>query len=312
MKGSFESQGKTIAIERYEPKAPGRYPAVLVVHGAGGMTIGGPWFRESARMLARRGYVAHVVHYFDLTGTRVADLPAMRKHFPAWMKVLADGVANASRQPNVDPKRVGLLGFSLGSYLSLSLSVYDPRVLAVVEYFGGLPDELLMDVKSLPPVLILHGEVDPVVPVAQAKALETLCKDKKIPYEICLYPGQGHGFLGEPGRDASRRTLAFFDTHVKNAPAITRAALLVETAAVPNREVIAVSGEKAGGGSEGMKVAAMPHGFRLRNPAAPIHSSIRVAEFKAPRRRHHPRGNSRGARRWRSDPSACRGCWTCR
>lgn len=245
MRGSFESQGKTIAIERYEPKAPGRYPAVLVVHGAGGMTIGGPWFRESARMLARQGYVAHVVHYFDLTGTQIADLPAMKAHFAGWMKVLADGIANASRQPNVDPKRVGLLGFSLGSYLSLSLSMYDPRVSAVVEYFGGFPDILVKDVKTLPPVLILHGEVDPVVPVAQAKALEALCKDRKIPYEIQLYPGQGHGFLGEPGRDASRRTLAFFDTHVKNAPAALR---VRETTAVPDRDVITVSGEKAGGG----------------------------------------------------------------
>lgn len=244
-RGSFESQGKTIAIERYEPKAPGRYPAVLVVHGAGGMTIGGPWFRESARMLARQGYVAHVVHYFDLTGTQIADLPAMKAHFAGWMKVLADGIANASRQPNVDPKRVGLLGFSLGSYLSLSLSMYDPRVSAVVEYFGGFPDILVKDVKTLPPVLILHGEVDPVVPVAQAKALEALCKDRKIPYEIQLYPGQGHGFLGEPGRDASRRTLAFFDTHVKNAPAALR---VRETTAVPDRDVITVSGEKAGGG----------------------------------------------------------------
>ena len=70
--------GKAITVDRFEPKLPGRYPAVLVIHGAGGTTIGGPWFRESARMLARRGYVAHVVHYFDLTGTRVADMPTMR------------------------------------------------------------------------------------------------------------------------------------------------------------------------------------------------------------------------------------------
>lgn len=244
MKGSFESQGKTIAIERYEPKGPGKYPAVLVVHGAGGMTVGGPWFRDAARALARRGYVAHLVHYFDLTGTRLADPQAMKTHFAAWMRVLADGVTNASRQPNVDPGRVGLLGFSLGSYLSVSLSVYDPRVSAVVEYFGGLPDALAGQVKTLPPILILHGDADPVVPVAQGKALERICKENGAVHEVCIYPGQGHGFLGETGHDATRRTLAFFDAHLKHAPAHrTR-----ETAAVPNLETFVATGDKAPGG----------------------------------------------------------------
>src|SRR4051812_46949042 len=45
-KGSYETQGKIVTIERFEPKGEGKYPAVLVIHGAGGMTIGGPWFRE--------------------------------------------------------------------------------------------------------------------------------------------------------------------------------------------------------------------------------------------------------------------------
>jgi carboxymethylenebutenolidase len=245
-KGSYESQGKTITVERYEPKATGRYPAVLVIHGAGGMTIGGPWFRDSARMLARRGYVAHVVHYFDLTGTRVADLPTMRANFPAWMRALADGITSASKQPNVDPSRVGLLGFSLGSYLSLSLSMFDHRVLAVVEYFGGLPDELVKDVKTLPPTLILHGDADLVVPVSEAKELQALCREKVVAHEVCIYPGQGHGFTGDPNRDASRRTLAFFETHVKKAgPAPRRA-----TASVPDFERFLGAVEKSGAAVE--------------------------------------------------------------
>lgn len=214
-RGSYESQGKPITIERFEPKAAGKYPAVLIVHGAGGMMIGGPVFREAARTLARQGYVAHVVHYFELTDTRIADKTAMKRHFPVWMKALADGITHVSKQPNVDPNRLGMLGYSLGSYLSLSLSMYDARILAVVEYFGGLPDSLVKEVKSLPPILILHGDADQVVPVAEAKALESLCKEKKIPHQVHVYSGQGHGFLGEPGADALRRCVAFFDAHVK-------------------------------------------------------------------------------------------------
>ena len=228
-RGSYQSQGKTISIERFEPKAPGRYPAVLVVHGAGGMTIGGPFFRDAARTLARRGYVAHVVHYFESTGTRIADKATMKAHFPTWMKVVAEGITHVSKQPNVDPSRVGLLCFSLGSYLSLSLSLYDARVLAVVEYFGGLPDVLVKEVKSLPPTLILHGDADKVVPISEARELESLFKEKKAEHEVCIYPGQGHGFFGAPGADALLRCVSFFDAHVKR-PAPRRSVSIVPKA----------------------------------------------------------------------------------
>ena len=173
-KSCFQSDGKTITVERFEPSDVGKYPGILVIHGSGGMTLGGPSFRVIARNLAKRGYVAHVVHYFDLTGTTIADRSTMEKHFASWMRTLAEAITNLENQPNVDAKRIGLVGFSLGGFLSVSLSVYDHRVLAVADYFGGLPDVLAKDVKALPPLLILHGDADLIVPVAEAKKLEAL------------------------------------------------------------------------------------------------------------------------------------------
>jgi len=242
-KGSFESQGKSITFERFAPKAPGKYPAVLVLHGAGGMTVGGPWFRDAARRLAKHGYVALVVHYFDLTGTKIADQSAMKTNFEPWVRVVSDGISHALTQPDVDPARVGLIGFSLGSYLSLSEAVFDPRVLAVVDYFGGLPEVLAKKVKTLPPTLILHGDADPIVPVAEAKALETLCVEKKVTHEVCIYKGQGHGFTGESGIDAARRALAFLDKHVKTGDTSSKR----EAAAAPRPEAFAGREEGQGG-----------------------------------------------------------------
>ena len=221
-KATYESQGKTIRVECYEPRGGGKHPAVLVLHGSGGMIVGGAFFRESARRLARRGFVAHVVHYFDRTGTVIADRSTMQANFPAWMRAVADGITNVSKQPNVDPTRVGLFGYSLGSYLSLSVSVYDHRVSAVVDYFGGLPPVIARDVRTLPPVLILHGDADPIVPVDEAKALRSLCESKSFVHEVRIYPGQGHGFRGPDGDDALRRALAFLDAHVKSAPPAAR------------------------------------------------------------------------------------------
>jgi carboxymethylenebutenolidase len=217
--GSFVSLDRKIGVERFEPREPGTYPAILILHGAGGMDIGGPEFREFARELARRGYVAQIVHYFDQTATRHADSATIARSFSAWMVTVGDALTSVSKQENVDPKRVGLLGFSLGSYLSLSVASRDKRVSAVVEYFGGLPELFAINLKRFPPTLILHGDADKVVPVSEAQKLEKVFRQKDFQYEIRVYPGQGHRFTGEPNADAYRRSLAFFDKHVKNAPA---------------------------------------------------------------------------------------------
>jgi carboxymethylenebutenolidase len=217
-RSSYQSQGKPITVERFEPKAPGRYPAVVVLHGSGGMLVGGPAFRTLARELARRGFVAHVVHYFDLTGTYLADRPTMTARFPEWLLAVADSVTNLAKQPNVDPTRIGVAGYSLGGYLAVALAMFDPRVSAVVDYFGGLPDPLRGDVKSLPPLLILHGDADTIVPVAEAKTLETVCRARNIPFEVRIYAGQGHFFTGDDSRDAMARAFRFLDIHVKQTP----------------------------------------------------------------------------------------------
>jgi carboxymethylenebutenolidase len=211
----FDSRGKSIPVEQFEPKAPGRYPAVVILHGAGGMPAGGIAFRAFARVLARQGYVALIPHYFDRTGTAMADDRTIPKHFAAWMETVADAVTYAASRPNVDPGRIGLLGFSLGGYLSLSTATLDPRIQVIVEFFGGLPDALAGGVARLPPVLILHGDADTVVPVAEAHKLERLLKENRVPYEIHIYRGAGHGFLGDAGEDSGRRTQAFFDAHLK-------------------------------------------------------------------------------------------------
>ncbi|WP_435007766.1 dienelactone hydrolase family protein [Tundrisphaera lichenicola] len=215
--GSFTSLGKTIHIERFEPAEPGKYPAIVVLHGAGGMEVGGPEFRIFSRELARRGYVAQLVHYFDQTGTERADLSVILKSFSAWMVTIGDAITLLQHQEIVDPGRIGLLGFSLGSYLSLSVASRDSRVSAVVEYFGGLPELFARNLQRFPPTLILHGEADEIVPVSEARKLEKILSDKEFPFEIRVYPGQGHGFRGEPNVDAYQRSIAFFDKHVKKA-----------------------------------------------------------------------------------------------
>jgi carboxymethylenebutenolidase len=217
---TFPSRGKRVAVDRFAPKTPGRYPLVVILHGAGG--IGpegrGSMLHEEARRLARRGYVAMIPHYFDRTAGAKLNNPAKNaRYYKIWMETIADLVTYAGRLPQVDRRKVGLLGHSLGAGLAVSNAMADPRVSAVVEYAGSLvfidgpPPQPL----PMPPTLILHGDADNIVPVREAHKLEAIFGEWQTPYEIKIYPGAGHGFRGGDEQDAWNRAVAFLDRHLK-------------------------------------------------------------------------------------------------
>ena len=111
--------------------------------------------------------------------------------------------------------RIGLLGVSLGGYLSLSLAARDARVSTVVSLMGGMPADFISEARRMPPTLLLHGEDDSVVPVREAYAVEALLKQLGSKHELKVYPGQGHSFRGMAQADALMRTLRFLSRHLK-------------------------------------------------------------------------------------------------
>jgi dienelactone hydrolase len=210
---TFESGGKSIRLDAYLPDSPtAPLPAVIALYGAGGNVSG---MERYAGVLAAQGFAVYLLHYFDRTGTQYADKQIIFRNFPLWMKTLWDAISFVEKQPQVDVGRIALLGFSLGAYLSLSTSAIDPRVKIVVEFFGGMPKEMKLFMRRLCPVLILHGEDDPTVPVEEAYNLQKLLEKKQIPYEIKIYPGVGHGFDAETWKDAGQRSLEFLQKYLK-------------------------------------------------------------------------------------------------
>jgi dienelactone hydrolase len=210
---AFESGGKTIRLDAYLPEAAdGPVPAVIALHGAGGGVQG---MERYAGILAGHGFAVYLLRYFDRTGIESADKPTIMRNFPLWMKTLWDATSFVEKQPQVDGKRIALLGFSLGAYLSLANSAIDHRVKAVVEFFGGMPKEMNFFMRRLCPVLILHGEADATVPVEEAYHLQKLLEKKGIPYEIKIYPGAGHGFEDQTiWSDAGLLSLQFLQKYL--------------------------------------------------------------------------------------------------
>jgi dienelactone hydrolase len=208
---AFQSGGRQIRLDCFLPQGERKVPAVIGLYGLHGGHAG---MTEPAEILAEQGFAVFVLHYLDRSGPVEASKGAMIRHFPAWMKALWDGVSYIHQRPEVVANKTGFLGFSLGAYLALANAAIDGRITAVAECFGGLPKEMKFFMRRLCPVLILHGEADPVVPVAEAYYLKKVLEARGLPHEMKIYPGVGHGFAGEIWEDAAARTVAFLKRYL--------------------------------------------------------------------------------------------------
>jgi carboxymethylenebutenolidase len=216
---TFTVARQSIRIERFAPKTPGPHRAVLVMHGADGLPGRGLPYRELAARVAEHDYVTFLPHYFDATGGQPRPNPLNPMNFMAWMNAIGEAIGYALRQSNVLEGQIGLIGFSLGGYLSVAVGANDERVGAIVECCGGLPEMLVPDVRAMPPVLILHGGADPIVPVSEAHKLERLLQEHDRPHEVWIYPGRDHQLTGVDFEDASSRSLTFLRRHLKSKTA---------------------------------------------------------------------------------------------
>lgn len=123
---------------------------------------------------------------------------------PAWMEggvrraaaTLAAFIATECASLDLDPEAVALVGFSQGAmtalYTGLRLQSAPRGILA---YSGALiaPDKLAAELTHRPPVLLVHGEDDPVVPITRSKDAEPVLRAAGVPVETLWCPGLGHG-----------------------------------------------------------------------------------------------------------------------
>lgn len=210
----FTSGGVAITVEWFAaPAGAAKGPAVLLLHGADGLSFEAG-YQLAARVLAGAGYHVAFVHYLDRTAERRVAYATLRQSFPLWAATVRDALTWLAGQPGVDPDRLGIVGISLGAALAFEVAAADPRVKAVVDYFGPLPDGMAARKPRLPPTLILHGSADRIVPVAKAHEIESLLKATGTPYEIQIYPGQGHGFFGPAQFESATRVAAFLGRHL--------------------------------------------------------------------------------------------------
>lgn len=99
------------------------------------------------------------------------------------------------------PDAVALAGFSQGAMTALHLGLTrTPRPRAVIGLSGALlvPPPQARAADTFPPVLLVHGEDDFVVPVAATRMAEQMLRAAGVAVQAHYLPGLGHG-IGPEG-----------------------------------------------------------------------------------------------------------------
>ena len=216
---------RELLLDAFVPKDDGLHPAVLVVHGGAWRSGDRKQLRGYANALAKRGFVCFAIDY------RLAP----KDKFPAQIEDCREAVkwirAN-SAEYNVDPNKLGAIGYSAGGHLVCLLATtgeapsemngnVDTRIQAVAA--GGAPTDFRAfpdngkwaeywmggDLKTQPdrfhdasatafvdkddpPVFFFNGTDDKLVPIEWSRSCFEALKSKGVKTEMHVIDGAGH------------------------------------------------------------------------------------------------------------------------
>lgn len=211
-------------------------PAVLWLHG-GAYALGTrQQMSYMVEFTASLGYVSATADY-RLTGegARLCDIYTDVRDAYLFLR-------NNASQFGIDPDRISVGGDSAGGHLALLVGLKEPTVRSIIDLYGPtdivrLYNESRLTWKetvllapmgkspqedpqtwrdlspvnlvssSSPPILILHGTADGIIPFSQAELLRDRLRQVGARFVFARVDGAGHGWLENPLSNTSLRTL---------------------------------------------------------------------------------------------------------
>jgi acetyl esterase/lipase len=243
--------GRTARLDVYVPAAApprGGRPAVLAIHGGGWRGGSKRGYGKTVAALAQHGLVVVAVDY-TLSAPGTPSWPANIEDIREAVRWLRRQAARFG----VDPDRIAALGASAGGHLAALLATtadgpgdspgrvqavidfYGPSDLAALAresttaatslalYLGGTPKDVpdryaaaspvLHVTAAAPPMLLIHGDGDRLVPLDQSRRLAAALEAAGVPHRLIDVPAARHGFDFQAGpRDLVPDILAFLDS----------------------------------------------------------------------------------------------------
>ena len=121
---------------------------------------------------------------------------------------------NLLKTHNLPPEKLALVGFSQGSMFALHIALHRPQCAGVVAYSGAFLEDPTKPNISRPPILLVHGKEDRLVPPGYSEESEMRLKSLQIPVTLALVPGLDHG-IDERGLAVGG---AFLRKHLDETP----------------------------------------------------------------------------------------------
>jgi acetyl esterase/lipase len=189
------------------------YPAsrpngtAIVVAPGGGFTILAIEHegRDVARWLNERGVTAFVLRYRVGLETREASMKAAIEDGLLAVKT----VRERAPEWKIDPKRVGVMGFSAGGYLTVGVATqYAPesRPDFAVPIYAVAPQGYQVPADA-PPIFAAVACDDNERMTTTATGLLDNWKKAKVPAELHVFPDGGHGFgMNQKGKSSDMWT----------------------------------------------------------------------------------------------------------
>ena len=204
--GTLNLQG----LVAYDETAAGRRPGVVIMPDAFGIS---PFVRERAERLAKLGWVGMGADPYG-NAFMAKDLQEGIKYA---MELLGDpakvrqrvrvAVDKLASLPQVDPDRIGVMGYCMGGTCSLEIARSGAALKGVVSFHGTLATQAPATAGTVKAkVLVCHGADDPFVPVAQVAGLAEEMTKAGVNWQLISYAGTVHSFtnpdaalIGAPG-----------------------------------------------------------------------------------------------------------------
>jgi dienelactone hydrolase len=194
----YEADGQHLVGRLAIPDGDGPFPGVLIAHEGPGLD---DVMRNRANVLAELGYAAFALDYhgdalpFESREAMMGRLGALVMNPDRTRALARAGLDVLLTQAPVDPKRVAAIGYCFGGTVALELGRSGADIKAIVGFHPGLNNVRPDDSRNITgEVLMLIGDDDPIVDVAQRHGFEAEVRAAGIKWQVHLYGGVQHSF----------------------------------------------------------------------------------------------------------------------